>query len=240
MTAVKSLLAKAIIITSALFSVTNVQAGLIEETWELEVTSTTGDYLAHAINETFEISFIYDDESTKMRFNQAGSELVYCSDDSVGDPDCHYNYPNFTMFSDVLINEVNDLFANFFAFDDLSANGGSYAMHNPDSSFATWRIREGGIVADHVQGVLYDPVEGRQSEFIASGFPDGQGGVFGVGNARLFYKDSSDQLLVNEMTFDVLSVNAVSLQAVSEPRTLTILSLCILGLVARKRAKANN
>ena len=144
------------------------------------------------------------------------------------------------MFSDVLINEVNDLFANFFAFDDLSANGGSYATHNPDSSFATWRIREGGIVADHVQGVLYDPVEGRQSEFIASGFPDGQGGVFGVGNARLLYKDSSDQLLVNEMTFDVLSVNAVSLQAVSEPRTLAILSLCILGLVARKRAKANN
>lgn len=240
MTAVKSLLAKAIIITSALFSVTNVQAGLIEETWELEVTSTTGDYLVYAINDTFEISFVYDDDSTKMTFNRAGSEQVYCAGESVGDSDCYYNYPNFTMFSDVLINEVNDLFANFFAFDDLTADGGSYATQNPDSSYATWRIREGGIVSDHVQGILYDPVEEYKSEFIASGFPDGQGGVFGVGNARLFYKDSSDQLLVNEMTFDVLSVNAVALQAVSEPRTLAILSLCLLGLVARRRANANN
>ncbi len=215
---------------AALFIGTQAQAGLIDETWQVQVTYVDGNYSNYAVNDTLSFTVTYDDASLKVTEYSYGVTNTYCTGSASYDAGCTYSYPGFNLFADISAGSVGNSLEDFFDISALLADGGS--LYGNDYQ-ADWRYEDssyGQLSINHNDFGLYSGYEiiGNDKSYYD-------------GSAYLNGYDSTGNYLYSNINFSVLGVSTTPANAqkpsieVSEPSTLALFGLALFGLAARRK-----
>lgn len=221
------LISRIIIITSIIISFTSLtnitHAAIIKETWDFQVRYTTGLYLTKAINETFSIDFIYEDNNGVMHEYLAdGTTIKTCNNSLIAN--CDNTWTFYSLMADSKMSDIDFLFDT----SSLFSQGGSLFDKNLDKK--SWRFQTDPNLSSVTPSERTAVVDGwfdvYLTDFLSVHMSDVAQFTFHYKNEFGGYNTSQYKAQINGITSTTVSV--------PEPTSLAILSFGIIGLLFRR------